>query len=215
METFRRCMVEFIGTFFLMLTIGLAVLVPGDFIIAPIAIGVVLMVMVYAGGYISGGHYNPAVSLAATIRGALGIKDCILYMITQFVSAYLASLLVIGLAGGRANLIACPFSLWKVVIAEFLFTFALCYVVLTTATSNVSKNSYYGFAIGGTVLVGAFVVGGVLCYGAFNPAVAIGLMSMRVACVSTALFTLGVNLLAGVAAALVYKLVDAEHNYYR
>ncbi len=212
METFRKCIVEFIGTFFLMLTIGLGVLISGESTIAPIAIGVILMVMVYAGGYISGGHYNPAVSLAATIRGALGVKDCILYMITQFLAAYLASLLVIGFAGGRATLIACPFSVWKLAVAEFLFTFALCYVVLTTATSNVSKNSYYGVAIGGTVLVGAFAVGGVLCYGAFNPAVVIGLMSMHVACVSTAMITLGVTLAAGLVAALVYKLVDAEHD---
>lgn len=210
METFRKCLVEFIGTFFLVLTVGLTALLPADGVIAPIAIGFVLMIMVYAGGYISGGHYNPAVSLAAAIRGALGAKDCVYYVITQCIAGAAAAILVLALAKGAAETAACPFSLCQLLIGEFLFTFALCYVVLTTATSKASNNSYYGLAIGSTVMVGAFAVGGVLCYGAFNPAVAVGLLTMKIACVSSVLYTILANLLAGVAAAFVYKLVDKE-----
>lgn len=211
METFKKCLVEFIGAFFLVFTVGLTALMPSNGLIAAVAIGFVLMVMVYAGGYISGGHYNPAVSLAATVRGALTVKDCILYMIAQFVAGFAAAGLVVYLAGGAVEASGCPFALSHLIIGEFLFTFALCYVVLTTATSKAANNSYYGLAIGSTVIVGAFVVGGVLCFGAFNPAVAVGLMSLKIACTGATLITIATNLVAGVAAALVYKLVDSDN----
>jgi aquaporin Z len=211
MEDFRKYLVEFIGTFFLVLTVGLTALLPLDGVIGAVVIGFVLMVMVYAGGYISGGHYNPAVSLAATIRGALGVKHCLFYMIVQFIAAVLASLLVVYIAGAPEGVAQAPFPLAHLIIAEFLFTFALCYVVLTTATSSETEgNSYYGLAIGSTVLVGASVTGGVLCYGAFNPAVAIGLLTLNIACAKTVLITILVNLLAGAVAAGIYKLLDNE-----
>jgi len=213
MNDFRRYVVEFIGTFFLVFTVALSAILPGNGIIAPIAIGFILMVMVYAGGYISGGHYNPAVSLAATIRGALSVKHCIFYMITQFLAAIAASAIVIALAGGRINLpAACPFSTMQLIIGEFLFTFALCYVVLTTATTAETEgNSYYGFAIGSTVLTGAFIAGGVLCYGAFNPAVALGLWTLNIACLKLILITIGINLVAAIAAAYTFKLIDRNY----
>jgi aquaporin Z len=210
MDDIKKYLVEFIGTFFLVLTVGLIALLPLEGVIGAIVIGFVLMVMVYAGGYISGGHYNPAVSLAATIRGALSAKNCCIYMIVQIIAAVLAGLLVIYLAGGALDEGAqVPFPIIHLIIGEFLFTFALCYVVLTTATSTETEgNSYYGLAIGATVMVGASVAGGVLCYGAFNPAVAIGLLTLNIACVKTMLITILVNLLAGAVAAGIYKILD-------
>ena len=163
---------EFIGTFFLVLTIGLAVASGSD--LAPLAIGAGLMVMVYMGGHTSGAHYNPAVSLAAMMRGALPQKQFLPYVATQvaaaIVAAYVSSLLV----GSTFQVKPGSAGTGAAVIAEVLYTFALALVVLNVAVSKKTKgNSYYGLAIGMAVMVGAITVGGI-SGGAFNPAVAIG-----------------------------------------
>ncbi len=210
-ENFKKYLVEFIGTFFLVFTVASAVLFGGNHgVIAPLSIGFALMIMVYAGGHISGGHYNPAVSLAAAVRGALEWGQLIPYWIFQVAGASCAALL----AAHGATLpeaAGCPFTLTQVVIGEFLFTFALCYVVLLVATSPKTEgNSYYGLAIGSTVLVGAFAVGGIFCLGAFNPAVAVGLGLIKSSCwIGVGIIAL-TNLIAGICAALVYKFVEAE-----
>ena len=210
MDNFRKYLVEFIGTFFLVFTIGATAVFGGPATIAPLAIGFVLMVMVYAGGFISGGHYNPAVSLAAAVRGALCWKQFIPYLIFQVLGGVAAAFLINFIAGGPAE-DAAQFELSNVIIAEFLFTFALCYVVLLTATSKKTEgNSYYGLAIGSTVMAGAFAVGGI-CLGAFNPAVAASALVLGFTCCpKLALITAGINLLAGLLAGLVYKFVDKE-----
>ena len=209
-ENFRKYLVEFIGTFFLVFTVASAVLLGGNGVIAPLSIGFALMIMVYAGGHISGGHYNPAVSLAAAVRGALAWGQLIPYWIFQVAGAACAALLVAKFAV-LPETAGCPFSLAQLVIGEFLFTFALCYVVLQVATSKKTEgNSYYGLAIGSTVLVGAFAVGGIFCLGAFNPAVAVGLGLIKSVCWIGAGITALTNLIAGIVAALVYKFVDAE-----
>ncbi len=208
MNSLKKYLVEFIGTFFLVFTVGCTAYFAHPGVIAPIAIGAALMVMVYAGGNISGGHYNPAVSLAAAIRGSLEWKHFIPYIIAQFLGATAAALLVILASGSRADVPGCPFGVGSMIIAEFIITFALCYVVLLCATSERSAgNSYFGLAIGSTVMVGAFAVGGVLCYGAFNPAVALALGTLGASCWSYIFITMGANIIAGVAAALVYKFV--------
>ncbi len=204
----RSYVVEFIGTFFLVFTIGCVSLLSGDGVINALAIGFALMVMVYAGGFVSGGHYNPAVSLAAAIRKTLAWKDFIPYVIAQLLGTALACLLVNHFSGHVANFEGCAFNFWPMIVGEFLFTFALCYVVLMTATSrDTYGNSYFGLAIGSTLAVGIFAVAGVFCYGAFNPAVAMSLGMMHIACWHSVFITIGVNLLAGVMAALVYKFV--------
>ena len=210
-ENFRKYLVEFIGTFFLVFTVASAVLFGGEHnVIAPLSIGFVLMVMVYAGGHISGGHYNPAVSFAAAIRGALAWGQLIPYWIFQIAGAACAALLVAHYAV-LPELSTCPFTVAQVIIGEFLFTFALCYVVLQVATSKKTEgNSYYGLAIGSTVLVGAFAVGGIFCLGAFNPAVAVGLGLIKSTCWIGVGVISATNLIAGAAAALVYKFTDAE-----
>ena len=210
-DNFKKYLVEFIGTFFLVFTVASAVLFGGEHgVIAPLSIGFVLMIMVYAGGHISGGHYNPAVSLAAAIRGALSWAQIIPYWIFQVAGAACAALLVAHWAV-LPEISGCPFSLTQVVVGEFLFTFALCYVVLQVATSKKTEgNSYYGLAIGSTVLVGAFAVGGIFCLGAFNPAVALGLGLIKSTCWIGAGVIALTNLVGGICAAIAYKLTDAE-----
>jgi aquaporin Z len=165
---------EFVGTFFLVLTIGCTVIGQGAGPFAPLAIGSALMVMIFAGGHISGGHFNPAVTLGVWLRGKCETKDVAPYMIFQIMGAMLAALVVKFLKGGAAVVPLQPEAV-PALLAEFLFTFALVYVVLNVATAKgTSGNSFYGLAIGFTVLVGAFSVGNI-SGGAFNPAVAVGI----------------------------------------
>lgn len=209
-ENLKKYLVEFIGTFFLVFTVASAVLAGGEGVIAPLSIGFVLMVMVYAGGHISGGHYNPAVSLAAAIRGALDRKQILPYWISQILGGICAIFLIKPFVE-VPEVMGCTFTLPKIIIGEFLFTFALCYVVLQVATSKKTEgNSYYGLAIGSTVLVGAFAVGGILTPGAFNPAVAVGLGLINTICWTGTAVIIVTNLIAAVAAAFVYKFVDGE-----
>ena len=168
---------ELIGTFFLVLTIGCTVIGPGAGPLAPLAIGSALMVMIFAGGHISGGHFNPAVTLGVWLRGKCETKDVAPYMTFQIIGAVLAAFVVNFIKGGAP---VTPLQLATVpaFVAEFLFTFALVYVVLNVATAKgTSGNSFYGLAIGFTVLVGAFSVGNI-SGGAFNPAVAAGISVM-------------------------------------
>ena len=174
--------------------------------LAPLAIGAVLMVMVFAGGHISGAHYNPAVSLAVRIRGKLGPAELIPYWGAQFAAAILASLVARIVVGG-ASAAALP-GVGKELIVEFLFTFALCYVVLNVATAQGTEgNSFYGLAIGFTVAAGAFAVGGI-SGGAFNPAVALGVIILGAIKVSHIWVYLVANLLGAIAAANVFLYVQ-------
>ncbi|PNG89849.1 hypothetical protein SMF913_25314 [Streptomyces malaysiensis] len=144
--------------------------------LAPLAIGGVLMVMVYAGGHVSGAHYNPAVTLAVLLRGRITAADAATYVVAQFVGGAVGALIArwvvdpdkvtaLSLSGRQ---------LGAALLVEVLFTFALAYVVLNVATSSSHPdNSFYGLAIGFTVLAGAIAVGGI-SGGAFNPAVAVG-----------------------------------------
>lgn len=200
-----KALYEFIGTFFLVFTVGMTVLDPHSAgIMAPLAIGSVLAVMVYAGAHISGGHYNPAVSLAVYLRGKMKLEELWIYWIAQLVAATLAAFLVVYLKGAYGD---SPLSLdaSKALIAEFLFTFALCYVVLNVATARETiGNSHFGFAIGFTVLAGAYAVG-TISGGAFNPAVALGAAIMNLSHWSGLWIFIVANLLGGVAAAYFFK----------
>ena len=174
----RRYITEFIGTFFLVLTIGTTILTKTP--LAPVAIGAILMVMVYAGGHISGAHYNPAVTLAVLLRGRISLADAVPYWIAQLAGGVLAALTASYIVnpGGVPALSPSGRGLGVALLAEALFTFALAYVVLNAATSKDHPgNSFYGLAIGFTVAAGALAVGGI-SGGAFNPAVAVGAASM-------------------------------------
>lgn len=210
-ENLRKYLVEFIGTFFWVFTVGCTALLEGQGVIPAIAIGFVLMVMVYAGGHISGGHYNPAVSLACAVRKSLEWKQLLPYWIAQCLGATVAAFLVRFAAVVPAAPDAVVFDTKLLIIAEFLFTFALCYVVLLTATSKKCEgNSYFGLAIGSTVLVGAFTVGGLLCAGAFNPAVALSVLLMGMFSAKVVCITMLTNLIAAVVAGCTFKFVEAE-----
>jgi aquaporin Z len=167
----RKLAVEFIGAFFLVFVVGMASRSAGT--LAPLAAGITLMVMVFAGGHISGGHYNPAVSTAVMLRGKLSPRDWLAYVITQLVAGCAAA----GVVAALGYTFAAPAhtgGIGAMLVAEFLFAFALCYVVLNVATSRGTEgNSFYGLAIGLTIAAGAFAVGSV-SGGAFNPAVALG-----------------------------------------
>ena len=180
-------------------------------VIPPLAIGSVLMVMVYAGGHISGGHYNPAITLGDFLRGRCPASDVIPYWVAQFAAAAAAGLLVVALKGESGTSDPGP-TVWKALVVEFLFTFALVYVVLNVATSKANAgNSYYGLAIGFTVMVGAFAVGAV-SGGAFNPAVALGLTLMGLLKYTVVWVHLVADLAGGAAAAAVFKFLNPDDN---
>jgi aquaporin Z len=203
----KKYMVEFIGTFFLVLTVGCTVIGNGAGALAPLAIGSALMVMIFAGGHISGGHFNPAVTLGVWLRGKCEVKDVAPYMISQIVAAVLAAFAVKVLKGGAAVTPLQPAPA-PALLAEFLFTFALVFVVLNTATAKgTSGNSFYGLAIGFTVLVGAFSVGNI-SGGAFNPAVAVGISFMGLSSWSNIWIYLVANFLGGAVAAGAFKAVN-------
>jgi aquaporin Z len=208
----KSWLTEFIGTFFLVLTVCLTA--PTGNPLAPLAIGCSLMIMVYMGGHVSGGHYNPAVSLAAAIRGALPTGQLVPYWVAQLLGAVVAALAArFALGKSFACAPGSGVGAAQALLIEFLFTFALCLVVLNTATSKKTEgNSYYGLAIGFTIVVAAFAGGGI-SGGAFNPAVGLGpiLVNATTSGGSFAnawLYLVG-PLLGGVVAALVFRVQEA------
>jgi aquaporin Z len=204
----RKYLAEFIGTFFLVLTVGITVTKMNAF--APLAIGGVLMVMVYAGGHISGAHFNPAVTLAALVRGVISAVDAAAYVVAQVVAGVLAALVARYVARPASALSLSGRALGVALVVEALFTFALAYVVLNVATSkDNADNSFYGLAIGGTVGVGAVTVGG-LSGGVFNPAVAIGGAVLGLFAWSSIWVYLVATAVGGAVAGVVFLALNAD-----
>lgn len=205
----HKAAVELIGTFFLVLVIGLTVIAPGAGAMAPLAIGAILMVMVYAGGPISGAHYNPAVTLAVWLRGKCDTEDVPAYVGAQVLGAILASGLV-GLCKPEGAASPMALDVVPALLVEGAFTFALAFVVLQVATSKRSAgNPYFGLAIGFTVLAAAYA-GGPISGGAFNPAVAVGLAWMGLIAWSSLWLFLAAHLAGGALAALAFRLINSE-----
>jgi aquaporin Z len=205
----NKLLTEFIGTFFFVLTIGCTVVGSNPGVIAPLAIGFVLMVMVYAGGHVSGAHYNPAVTIGVVTRGRCSVSDAVGYIIAQIAGALVAAA-VVGFFKPGVEVVAASPDVTKALVAEFLFTFALVYVVLNVATAKAnSNNSFYGLAIGSTVMCGAFAVGGI-SGGAFNPAVAFGISAMGLSAWSNLWIFLVANIAAGVVAGIVFKIINPQ-----
>ncbi len=205
----NKYITELIGTFFLVFTVGCTVIGPGAGALAPLAIGASLMVMIFAGGHISGGHYNPAVTLGVWLRGRCPTSDVLPYMLSQVIGAVLAAAAVKFLKSG-AEVTALKPVLGPALLAEFLFTFALVYVVLNVATAKgTSGNSFYGLAIGMTVMTGAFAVGGI-SGGAFNPAVAVGISAMGISLWPNLWIYLVAEFLGGAVAAGVFKFAHPD-----
>jgi aquaporin Z len=169
----RAYVTEFIGIYFFVLTIGFTVL--GGTPFAGLAIGASLMVMVYMGGHISGAHYNPAVSVACAMRKKLPWSEVPPYIAAQLAGAVAAALTVRGILGQTFTIAPAEgIGAAAAIAIEALYTFALCLVVLNVATIQKTKgNSFYGLAIGFTIVVGVYA-GGPLSGGAFNPGVGFG-----------------------------------------
>lgn len=168
----NRYVTELIGTYFLVLIIGMVVVDGSPS--APLAIGLGLTALVYMGGHVSGAHYNPAVTIALYLRGAAARRDVLPYMAAQIFGAWLGATTVQLLTGETFAPAPGVDGFAAPLLAEILATFALCLVILNVATSKrTDGNEYYGVAIGFTVTAFAYAVGG-LSGGAFNPAVGTG-----------------------------------------
>jgi aquaporin Z len=210
--------VEFIGTFFFVLVIGLVVgkaaegvIAPGAGDFAPLVIGCTLMILVFAGGHISGGHFNPAVTLGVFLRGKCPAADVAPYMIAQCVGGVLGALTVNYIKGGPQALAATPDAMvTKAMLVEFLFTYFLVNNVLNSATSKKNAgNSYYGIAIGFTIVVAAYAGGGI-SGGAYNPAIACGLSALGIKPLASIWMFIVPELLGAVAAAIMYKVINPD-----
>lgn len=204
----KQRFVEFIGTFFLTLTVGLTVL--GNTTLAPLAIATVLAVMIYAGGHVSGGHYNPAVSLGVMLRGKLKPAALASYIIAQSLGAVVAAFVVVYLSLSDLTTSPPARDVARALIAEGLFTFALVLTVLNVATAkSTSGNSFYGAAIGGVVLTGAISVGQI-SGAVFNPAVALGVSIMGLLAWGHFMLYIAVQLLAGFLASVVFRMTAGD-----
>jgi aquaporin Z len=205
----RRYATEFVGTFFLVFTVCTAVRSGAG--LAPLAIGAVLAAMIFAGGHISGGHYNPAVSLAVFLRGKLSVVDLGAYAVAQLLAGVVAALLARYVVPSDGTAITIGGSdIPRAFIVELLFTFALAYVVLSVATSkDHPNNSFYGLAIGFTVLAGAVAVGSV-SGGAFNPAVGVGVLVAGIAGMSALWIYLVATLAGGALAGVAFRLLNPD-----
>ncbi|MEM1093365.1 MAG: aquaporin [Bacteroidota bacterium] len=209
----KKYLTEFIGTFFLVLTIGLAVASGSP--LAPLAIGSALMVLVYMGGHVSGAHYNPAVTIAIVALGKMERADVLPYIGAQIVGAFAAaatSFLIVGSTFAPAPAAEAP--MLAVLLVEFLFTFMLVLVIMNVAVAKATEgNGFYGLAIGFTVTAAAFAGGGI-SGGAFNPAVGIGPIVMNALAGDGGFADLWIYLVApiagGLAAMLVFNIQEAE-----
>ncbi|HEX9624206.1 MAG TPA: aquaporin [Streptosporangiaceae bacterium] len=207
----RKYVTEFIGTFGLVFTFGSAIM--SGSALAPLAIGAMLMVLVYAGGHISGAHYNPAVTLGVFLRGKIPLADAVPYWVAQLMAAFLAAWLAkFTVHPGAVHTLSTSgaHAIFSAMLAQFLFTFALVYVMLNVATSKDQPgNQFFGLAIGFTVTAGAFAVGAVSS-GAFNPAVVFGALLMGLLNWGNFYIYLIGALLGATAAALAFRYLNPD-----
>jgi aquaporin Z len=211
----RKYAVEAIGAFFLTFVVAVSVLSGSVF--TPLAAGSALMVMIYAGGHISGGHYNPAVTMGALVRGRIGLGDAVPYWIAQVVGGVVAGVIARAVVNPLTvkTLTLSGHAEAAAAVVELLITFALCYVMLNVATSKDQPgNGFFGLAIGFTVTAGAFAVGGI-SGGAFNPAVTLGAATAGLFAWSTIWVYIVVQLGAGIAAGLAFLALNPGDGWLR
>jgi aquaporin Z len=172
---------EFLGTFMLVLTVGLNV--TGGSPAPALSIGASLMCMIYALGGVSGAHFNPAVTMALTAAGKSPVGDVAPYMVSQIAGGICAALVYTFTTGSAVPLAPGKgFGMGAAAFAEIMYTFVLCFVVLNVATltgtggmtSGAKSSQIYGLAIGFCIVVGGYAIGGV-SGGSLNPAVSIAL----------------------------------------
>jgi aquaporin Z len=212
---FRKLIAEFIGTFFLTLTVCMVAYSKVSADLQPLAIGVVLTGLIYAGGYISGAIFNPAVTVAILLRGRLNVKEAGSYMAAQFLGGIAAALLTMVLTSAKNivfPIVSPPqyFGIVPAVLAELLGAFALVWVVLNVATSkSTENNSYYGLSIGFTLAGLIYTLGGV-SGSAFNPAVALATTVAQLGNWANLWIYLVGGFGGAVLAGVVYKFVNPE-----
>ena len=167
----HKLIAEFIGAFFLALTVCTAAVHGSAGEYAPFAIAATLMVMIYGLGHVSGAHFNPAVTVGIWLRGACEKDEVAPYIAVQVIAGAAAALVSANLLITDPSVTALELDMTQTIGAEFLYTFALVFVILNVATSEATAgNGYYGAAIAFVVLAGALTVGGI-SGGSFNPAV--------------------------------------------
>jgi aquaporin Z len=199
----KTYVVEFLGTFFLVM---------GAALYGAVGASLSLMVMIYAGGHISGAHYNPAVTLSMLMRGKATLPNAVGYWVSQLAAAIVAAIIVSYVFGkqGMGECVSAPNGIVKAIVAELIGTFALAFVVLNVATTKgTAGNSFYGLAIGGTVLAMALTVGG-FSGGAFNPAVGIGLSIQKTFCWQQVWIYFVGPLAGGALAAIVFNYINED-----
>jgi aquaporin Z len=207
-----KLITEFIGTFFLCLTICVAGVFGLSGQNAPFAIAGTLMVMIYAGAHISGAHYNPAVTISIWIRGACEKSEVVPYALSQLAAGLLAALIAANLIVTGSISEDYPIEMFEptgtetsIIVSEFLFTFALVFVILNVATSESNEgNGYYGAAIALVVLAGALTVGSI-SLASFNPAASLSLVVVGKMATSDLWLHLVPQLFGAGVASLVYK----------
>ncbi len=202
-----KLITEFIGTFFLTLTICLAgVFGSGTSELAPFAIASTLMVMIYAGGHVSGAHYNPAVTISIYLRGACDKSEVAPYIASQLAAAVIAAVISSSVfMPSNAYVGELAMDTVPALAAELTFTFALVYVILNVATSESTEgNGYYGAAIASVVLAGALTVGSI-SGASFNPAVSVSLILTESIGVADSWLHFAPQIAGGALAAYVFK----------
>ncbi len=167
-----KLLTELVGTFAFLSVIALSKPIGP---LAPLAIGTALMVVVYMGGHISGGHYNPAVSFGVWLRRKIDLVTLLTYWLAQLVGAVLAFIFGYIVSGHTPGIAPAHSATWIQALAvETAFTGLLVLTVLNVAATRATEgNSYFGLAIGFAIVVGAFA-GGPISGGAFNPAIGFG-----------------------------------------
>jgi len=211
----KKYIVEFIGTYFLILLIGQVTIGTTDDVkqLAPFAVGIGLIALVYAGGHVSAAHYNPAVTLAMLVRGSCKIVDVAPYIAMQIAAAFSASFTVICLkADAMESVAAAELHTQKALLAEALGTFMLVWVILNVGTAkSLEGNQFYGVAIGATVTGMAFTLGS-YSGAAFNPAVAVAACVMGLVTWTNLWIFLAANFGAGLLAAVVFRIVEGSND---
>jgi len=171
---------EFVGTFFLVLTVFLNV--SGKSPAGGLSIAASLMCMIYALGGVSGANFNPAVTLTLLITGKGGMTASLapVYMVAQVLGGFVAGAISIAITGEKLTLLPPTFGMTAALIGELFFTFVLCFTVLNVACTTQQEklmgggpsDQIYGWAIGFCIMVGAGATGNV-SGAALNPAVAL------------------------------------------
>jgi len=196
----KKLVAEFIGTFFLVFTVSMSQ--------NPLAIGTILAIIVYVLGPISGGHFNPAVTIGILANKTIDTMTAVKYIIAQFIGGILAAVVYLVVYGTHFTPgMSANVTFVSAFLVEALFTFALVFVVLNVAVSKkAAGNQYFGAVIGLTIFVGA-TVGGAISGGAFNPAVGIAPLLVDFQNISANISNIALYAFAPVVGALVASLV--------